>query len=117
MKRRILSLALLLYPVVALATERPSDDTGFAELAILCLVADRWFRGLPGTAGKQEVSLREEMANETPEQQLLTEENYERMLSVDLLEMEVGYGLIPLAAAQTVRSRHGLYRAACSYQG
>ncbi len=33
---------------------------------------------------------------EAPEPKLLEEENYERMLSVDLLEMEVGYGLIPL---------------------
>lgn len=40
--------------------------------------------------------LREELAAERPEQPQLTEENYEKMLSVDLLEMEVGYGLIPL---------------------
>ncbi len=33
---------------------------------------------------------------EAPEPKLLEEENYEQMLSVDLLEMEVGYGLIPL---------------------
>ncbi|MDA3904175.1 MAG: flagellar biosynthesis protein FlhA [Desulfuromusa sp.] len=31
-----------------------------------------------------------------PPPKLLEEENYEQMLSVDLLEMEVGYGLIPL---------------------
>jgi len=44
---------------------------------------------------RQEVSLRDEL-DVQPEQKLLTEENYERMLAVDLLEMEVGYGLIPL---------------------
>ncbi len=33
---------------------------------------------------------------EAPEQQLLEDDNYEQMLLVDLLEMEVGYGLIPL---------------------
>ena len=33
---------------------------------------------------------------EAPTPKLLEEENYEQMLSVDLLEMEVGYGLIPL---------------------
>ncbi len=33
---------------------------------------------------------------EAPAPKLLEEENYEQMLSVDLLEMEVGYGLIPL---------------------
>ncbi|MCK4502549.1 MAG: FHIPEP family type III secretion protein, partial [Desulfuromonadales bacterium] len=38
----------------------------------------------------------EEEAGATPEPKLLEEENYEQMLSVDLLEMEVGYGLIPL---------------------
>ncbi|MFO7578169.1 MAG: flagellar biosynthesis protein FlhA [Pelovirga sp.] len=34
--------------------------------------------------------------DEAPAPRLLEEENYEQMLSVDLLEMEVGYGLIPL---------------------
>ncbi len=33
---------------------------------------------------------------ELPAPKQLEEENYEKMLSVDLLEMEVGYGLIPL---------------------
>ncbi len=37
----------------------------------------------------------EELAN-AEEPKLLEEDNYEQMLSVDLLEMEVGYGLIPL---------------------
>jgi flagellar biosynthesis protein FlhA len=41
-------------------------------------------------------ALQDDLGAETPEQPLLTEENYEQMLSVDLLEMEVGYGLIPL---------------------
>ncbi len=36
------------------------------------------------------------MIEEAPAPALLEEENYEQMLSVDLLEMEVGYGLIPL---------------------
>ena len=45
----------------------------------------------------QLVAAEEEAA--APEQPLLTEENYEQMLSVDLLEMEVGYGLIPLVDA------------------
>ncbi|MDX2494454.1 MAG: flagellar biosynthesis protein FlhA [Desulfuromusa sp.] len=34
--------------------------------------------------------------DDAPAPKLLEEENYEQMLSVDLLEMEVGYGLIPL---------------------
>ncbi len=42
---------------------------------------------------------REELSAEAPETPLLTDENYESMLSVDLLEMEVGYGLIPLVDA------------------
>lgn len=36
------------------------------------------------------------LIEEAPAPALLEEENYEQMLSVDLLEMEVGYGLIPL---------------------
>jgi len=48
---------------------------------------------------KEKISLGEELAAEAPEQTELTEENYEQMLSVDLLEMEVGYGLIPLVDA------------------
>ncbi len=34
--------------------------------------------------------------DEAPAPKQIEEENYEKMLSVDLLEMEVGYGLIPL---------------------
>ncbi|NOY13714.1 MAG: flagellar biosynthesis protein FlhA [Deltaproteobacteria bacterium] len=49
--------------------------------------------------GQAQVSLREELAAESAEPRQLTEENYEQMLSVDLLEMEVGYGLIPLVDA------------------
>ncbi len=44
-------------------------------------------------------SLRDELAAETAAPKQLTEENYEQMLMVDLLEMEVGYGLIPLVDA------------------
>ena len=43
---------------------------------------------------EQQTSLKE--VEEAPAPKLLEEENYEKMLAVDLLEMEVGYGLIPL---------------------
>lgn len=48
---------------------------------------------------KEQAASVEELAAEAPEPKQLTEENYEQMLSVDLLEMEVGYGLIPLVDA------------------
>lgn len=48
---------------------------------------------------KESVALRGEPAVETPDTPQLTDEDYEGMLSVDLLEMEVGYGLIPLVDA------------------
>ena len=48
--------------------------------------------------GRERAVLEEEQL-EVSEQPLLTEENYEQMLSVDMLEMEVGYGLIPLVDA------------------
>ncbi|MCK5912842.1 MAG: flagellar biosynthesis protein FlhA, partial [Desulfuromusa sp.] len=44
----------------------------------------------------QQQSSEQEQLEETPAPKLLEEENYEQMLSVDMLEMEVGYGLIPL---------------------
>jgi flagellar biosynthesis protein FlhA len=43
---------------------------------------------------KQDIEQKE--LEQAPEPKLLEEENYEQMLSVDMLEMEVGYGLIPL---------------------
>lgn len=49
--------------------------------------------------GKEQISERAELEAAAPAQPQLTEENYEQMLSVDLLEMEVGYGLIPLVDA------------------
>ena len=59
------------------------------------------------------------------------EENYEEMLNVDLLELEVGYGLIPFVDSaqdgellyqdpvdpETVRHKQRLYRSAGPYQG
>jgi flagellar biosynthesis protein FlhA len=47
---------------------------------------------------KERGVLRDELAA-APEPKQLTEENYEGMLAVDLLEMEVGYGLIPMVDA------------------
>ncbi len=44
----------------------------------------------------QEKQILSKEQDAAPAQQQLTEENYETMLAVDLLEMEVGYGLIPL---------------------
>ncbi|MCF6265585.1 MAG: flagellar biosynthesis protein FlhA [Desulfuromusa sp.] len=41
-------------------------------------------------------SREQEQLEEAPAPKLLEEENYEQMLAVDMLEMEVGYGLIPL---------------------
>ena len=50
--------------------------------------------------GKEKQTELEELeATAAPEHPQLAEENYEQMLSVDLLEMEVGYGLIPLVDA------------------
>ena len=46
---------------------------------------------------EQQIVEQEQAAEPAPQQ--LSEENYEAMLSVDLLEMEVGYGLIPLVDA------------------
>lgn len=40
--------------------------------------------------------LQQQELDDAPPLKQIEEENYERMLSVDLLEMEVGYGLIPL---------------------
>ncbi|MBW6508757.1 MAG: flagellar biosynthesis protein FlhA [Desulfuromonadales bacterium] len=40
--------------------------------------------------------LRQQELDDAPPPKQIEEENYEQMLSVDLLEMEVGYGLIPL---------------------
>ncbi|MFO7765989.1 MAG: flagellar biosynthesis protein FlhA [Pelovirga sp.] len=40
--------------------------------------------------------LHQQELDEAPPPKQIEEENYEQMLSVDLLEMEVGYGLIPL---------------------
>lgn len=40
--------------------------------------------------------LQQQELDDAPPPKQIEEENYERMLSVDLLEMEVGYGLIPL---------------------
>ena len=40
--------------------------------------------------------LHQQELDEVPPPKQIEEENYEQMLSVDLLEMEVGYGLIPL---------------------
>lgn len=48
---------------------------------------------------KEQISELAELEAAAPERPQLTEENYEQMLSVDLLEMEVGYGLIPLVDA------------------
>ncbi|SHJ80844.1 flagellar biosynthesis protein FlhA [Malonomonas rubra DSM 5091] len=48
---------------------------------------------------KEREAATEELEAAEPQQPLLTEDNYEQMLSVDLLEMEVGYGLIPLVDA------------------
>jgi flagellar biosynthesis protein FlhA len=44
---------------------------------------------------QEQLSERREL-EQAPAPKLLEEENYEQMLAVDLLEMEVGYGLIPL---------------------
>ncbi|MBD1400444.1 flagellar biosynthesis protein FlhA [Pelovirga terrestris] len=40
--------------------------------------------------------LHQQQIDDAPPPKQIEEENYEQMLSVDLLEMEVGYGLIPL---------------------
>ena len=40
--------------------------------------------------------IQDELAATAPDTPQLTEENYEGMLSIDMLEMEVGYGLIPM---------------------
>ncbi len=44
----------------------------------------------------QEVQIEEEIASEPPPK---VEENYEKLLNVDLLQLEVGYGLIPFVDA------------------
>lgn len=44
----------------------------------------------------REQTSEQEKLEEAPAPKLLEEENYEQMLAVDMLEMEVGYGLIPL---------------------
>ena len=53
-------------------------------------------RTLVSRARRGDVDAREELAQAEPETPQLTEENYEAMLSVDLLEMEVGFDLVPL---------------------
>lgn len=45
---------------------------------------------------KQQQQIERKEIEDAPAPKVLEEENYEQMLSVDLLEMEVGYGLIPL---------------------
>jgi flagellar biosynthesis protein FlhA len=58
--------------------------------------------GLAFTAHRVQKSLAEqeiERYREERQPQAAKEENYEEMLSVDLLELEVGYGLIPLVDA------------------
>ncbi len=44
----------------------------------------------------REIAARKPVLEAPPAPKQIEEENYEKMLSVDLLEMEVGYGLIPL---------------------
>jgi len=48
---------------------------------------------------KEQGVLRDELQAASDEPKQLTEEDYEGMLAIDLLEMEVGYGLIPLVDA------------------
>lgn len=45
---------------------------------------------------KQQQLEQREIADAAPAPKAIEEDNYEQMLTVDLLEMEVGYGLIPL---------------------
>ncbi|WP_029913184.1 flagellar biosynthesis protein FlhA [Pelobacter seleniigenes] len=45
---------------------------------------------------RQQVEQKQLEVDTAPPPKQIEEENYEKMLSVDLLEMEVGYGLIPL---------------------
>ena len=51
------------------------------------------------TQAEEEVAAAESMATDSPVSAAEVEDNYDEMLNVDLLELEVGYGLIPFVDA------------------